>query len=182
MSRLGGRVKSLLLFLTAFSIFIVILPILLVLAGMFLDGILGLTGLMDQYYAQRLILAVAFFIVGGYLAVASNIYLWRVGRGYAWGDISPSEETENLVTSGPYKYCRNPMLLGYFLLLSAAGLLVGSLSSALLIPLTVLILEALWIKMVEEPKLEERFGDAYIEYKRRVPFLIPRPWRRRRNG
>ena len=34
------------------------------------------------------------------------------------------------------------------------------------------------LKKVEEPELELRFGEAYAEYKRRVPMFIPRPWRR----
>lgn len=40
-------------------------------------------------------------------------------------------------------------------------------------PLPVL-LYALWIKAVQEPELEMRFGQDYREYKKRVPMFIPR--------
>jgi len=32
----------------------------------------------------------------------------------------------------------------------------------------------LFLKFFEELELELRFGSSYLEYKRRVPFLIPR--------
>ncbi|MBB1514289.1 hypothetical protein H5399_17040 [Tessaracoccus sp. MC1627] len=32
----------------------------------------------------------------------------------------------------------------------------------------------LYVKVVEEKELAARFGDAYLEYKRTTPFLIPR--------
>ena len=31
----------------------------------------------------------------------------------------------------------------------------------------------LYVKVVEEKELEARFGDAYLQYKRNTPFLIP---------
>lgn len=37
----------------------------------------------------------------------------------------------------------------------------------------------LWVGVrLEDAKLVEEFGEAYAEYRRRVPGLIPRPWRR----
>jgi protein-S-isoprenylcysteine O-methyltransferase Ste14 len=34
----------------------------------------------------------------------------------------------------------------------------------------------IYIKLIEEKELEDRFGSEYLEYKRRTPFLIPRLW------
>jgi len=31
----------------------------------------------------------------------------------------------------------------------------------------------IYIKLIEEKELEERFGSEYLEYKKRTPFLIP---------
>jgi protein-S-isoprenylcysteine O-methyltransferase Ste14 len=31
----------------------------------------------------------------------------------------------------------------------------------------------IYIKLIEEKELEERFGSEYVEYKKRTPFLIP---------
>jgi protein-S-isoprenylcysteine O-methyltransferase Ste14 len=32
----------------------------------------------------------------------------------------------------------------------------------------------LYLKLLEEKELAERFGEAYLAYKREVPFIIPR--------
>jgi len=31
-----------------------------------------------------------------------------------------------------------------------------------------------YIKFIEEKELEQRYGDEYVEYKKRTPFIIPR--------
>lgn len=36
----------------------------------------------------------------------------------------------------------------------------------------------LYLKRIEERELAERFGEAYLQYKREVPFIIPRPPKR----
>jgi len=51
---------------------------------------------------------------------------------------------------------------------------VNSLTGLILV-LIVSTIYALYIKLVEEKELELRFGKDYIEYKKRTPFLIPRP-------
>ena len=172
------RAKKALIFISAFLIFMIIIPILCVLLGFFIDELLGFTNLMIGHSAIRISISIIFLAVGGYLTIASNLYLYRFGGGFAWGDALKEHETKTLVTDGPFKYTRNPMLLGYALIISAVGLLVNSLSTALIIPLLLIIGEGVWIKRVEEPRLERRFGREYLKYKREVPFLIPRIPRR----
>jgi len=167
-------------FISPAFLFVILIPALLVLTGVFLDEALRLEGFMVQSLILRVVVSVPLLIVGGYLSVSSNIYLWRVGKGFAWGDAVTSDETRVLVTKGPYSYTRNPMVLGYTMFISSVGILVGSLSAALIIPLVMLVLESVWIKFVEEPRLEKRFGEVYLNYKRRVPFLIPKLSIRRR--
>ena len=36
------------------------------------------------------------------------------------------------------------------------------------------IIFMIYIRLVEEKKLEKRFGKKYLEYKRKTPFIIPR--------
>ena len=47
---------------------------------------------------------------------------------------------------------------------------ISALILALIYPVGILV----YIKLVEEKELEQRFGLEYLEYKRRSPFLIPR--------
>jgi protein-S-isoprenylcysteine O-methyltransferase Ste14 len=56
---------------------------------------------------------------------------------------------------------------------------LGSLS-ALVLGLIYPIGISIYIKIIEEKELEERFGSEYSEYKKRTPFLIPRFWKRER--
>lgn len=72
-----------------------------------------------------------------------------------------------LVTTGPYRFSRNPLYLGAnVFVFFGAGLLVGS-PGALLITAVHLPLVDLLIRR-EERQLENTFGAEYVEYKQRV--------------
>ena len=77
------------------------------------------------------------------------------------------EKASHLVTSGIYRYSRNPMYLGLVLLLVSWGIFLGSLVALLLIPLFVFLLTGLQI-IPEEKILDEKFGQQYREYKQKV--------------
>ena len=82
-----------------------------------------------------------------------------------------------LVVRGPYRYVRNPMISGVvFVLFGEALLLLARphLEWAILF----LLINCVYIPLLEEPQLERRFGAAYTEYRRHVRRLIPRlrPW------
>jgi protein-S-isoprenylcysteine O-methyltransferase Ste14 len=72
-----------------------------------------------------------------------------------------------LITSGPYRFSRNPLYLGgNIFIFFGAALLLGS-------P-TALVVTALHIPLIdrfirrEEEQLERNFGDEWLSYKRRV--------------
>lgn len=77
------------------------------------------------------------------------------------------EKTQVLVTTGMYRFSRNPMYLGLLLLLIGWALYVGALSAILLIPLFILVITKMQIQP-EEIILEELFGQAYVDYKKKV--------------
>jgi protein-S-isoprenylcysteine O-methyltransferase Ste14 len=84
----------------------------------------------------------------------------------------PLMATRKLVVKRPYTYCRNPMTLGTTAFYLGIAIWTGSLSGlclSLIYPVVILI----YIKLIEEKELEQRFGLEYLEYKRRTPFLIP---------
>lgn len=85
----------------------------------------------------------------------------------------PFNPPPKLVKTGPYRYARNPMLLGVFLFLFGIGLIVNSASLVFFFtPLYVLI--NVWeLKNIEEPELIRRLGVEYIEYRRHTPMFIP---------
>ena len=53
------------------------------------------------------------------------------------------------------------------------GLLFRSIGMSFFITLIIFTIMIIWLKAVEEPRLVKRFGLEYIEYRRKVPFIIP---------
>ncbi len=100
---------------------------------------------------------------------------WTVKVQFSFGKGTPIPlmATQKLVVKRPYTYCRNPMTLGTTAFYLGIAIWRGSLSAlclSLIYPVVILI----YIKLIEEKELEERFSPEYTEYKQRTPFLIPR--------
>jgi protein-S-isoprenylcysteine O-methyltransferase Ste14/SAM-dependent methyltransferase len=116
----------------------------------------------------------ALLVLGALLAAAS---VWRFAS-EGKGTLAPWDPPPHFVARGPYQYVRNPMISGVILVLFGESLVLGSPALATW-ALLFLILNLLYIPLVEEPELEKRFGDAYREYCGHVRRFIPRtrPWR-----
>lgn len=69
----------------------------------------------------------------------------------------------SLVVVGIYRYTRNPMYLGFLLVLLALALYLGKLTAFVLLPVFVLYLNELQIKP-EETALRARFGTEFDSY------------------
>lgn len=77
------------------------------------------------------------------------------------------DKTSALVISGLYRFSRNPMYLGMLMILLGWGLYLGD---ALAFPpagLFIILIEFLQLRP-EERALEEKFGDDFRAYKKRV--------------
>ena len=80
-----------------------------------------------------------------------------------------------LVIAGPYVRVRNPLLAG--LILAFAGHAIACPSApSLIVALAAPVAAHLWLVRVEEPRLRERFGEAYAAYLDSVPRWVPRIW------
>lgn len=77
------------------------------------------------------------------------------------------ESASALVESGVYRFTRNPMYLGFLLLLAAWAVFLANALSALLLAGFVLYMNRFQI-IPEERALLERFGDAFSAYSERV--------------
>lgn len=75
-----------------------------------------------------------------------------------------------LITTGPYRYTRNPQYLGDSLSILVFMLLTNSWMVWVIGVLGVLL--NILAPFTEEPWLEERFGEEYRQYKTRVPRFI----------
>lgn len=108
------------------------------------------------------------FLGGGFLVGWSAIHFLK-----AKGTPVPVNPPRTLVAEGPYKFSRNPMLTGVFLLMAGLGLAMGS-ASLLLIFTPLFVAVNVWeIKNIEEVELAKRFGRQYLDYKASTPRFIP---------
>lgn len=112
----------------------------------------------------------ALFILVGFIYAAWSILSQVV---LASGTPVPVMPTQKLLVVGPFKQCRNPMVFGTLMAYLGCSILTGSLLSAAAVILFAVLL-VIYIKRIEEKELEERFGQEYLDYKRRTPFIIPR--------
>lgn len=76
-------------------------------------------------------------------------------------------KTSALVTTGFYRYSRNPMYVGLLFLLIGWGIRLGSATPFLMLPLFIFVITSQQI-VKEEKVLRSLFGDEYTEYCARV--------------
>jgi protein-S-isoprenylcysteine O-methyltransferase Ste14 len=116
-------------------------------------------------------------ILGTLLILAAEYSLITVG--HATG--APGNPSRQLVTTGLYRWVRNPLYLGVALLLFSVAFFNSS-PTTLLIAFTFLPAIHAVVVLVEEPRTERRFGPEYVSYKQNVPRWLPRPPKRGNNA
>jgi protein-S-isoprenylcysteine O-methyltransferase Ste14 len=89
------------------------------------------------------------------------------------GTPAPFDAPSKFVAVGPYRYVRNPMYFGGFLLLVSLAMYEKSLS-ILIFCFAWLLLTHVFVLVYEEPTLERKFGESYEDYRKRVHRWLPR--------
>ena len=111
------------------------------------------------------LIALACLAMGAILRVWGTAYL---GSGAMRG---AAMQGDRLVAAGPYRYLRNPLYLGSWMLGFATAILMPPSGAAFfLLAFSVFVL---FLISAEERFLSARLGDVYQEYCRRVPRLWP---------
>jgi protein-S-isoprenylcysteine O-methyltransferase Ste14 len=102
------------------------------------------------------------------LAVGASLLLWAVRTFIrAPTALMPFQPASRIVTSGPFRFSRNPMYVALSLMYVGLSLLTRMVWPILLLPLVLLALFALVIRR-EERYLGDAFRAEYAEYRRRV--------------
>ena len=110
----------------------------------------------------------------GYVFLFAGFGIFMEG----WRELHRARKEERLVTDGLYGLVRHPQYTGLFVALFGEGIVHWpTIFSVALFP--VIVLAYYLLARSEERKVEEEFGDAYREYRKRVPMFIPRwgQWR-----
>jgi protein-S-isoprenylcysteine O-methyltransferase Ste14 len=140
---------------------------LFVIAALWVDEILNLPGLLPE--GARLPVAMPLMVVGIAVTAWSGFHFLKVK-----GTPVPFNPPPEVVQTGPYRCARNPMLTGVFLFLFGLGFYFDSLSLVFFFTPLFIAVNVWELKEIEEPELVRRFGDTYIDYRRRTPMFIPR--------
>ena len=81
--------------------------------------------------------------------------------------LNPAFPTTTIVTTGPFRYTRNPIYLSFAVLYTGIAMLVNTLWPILLLP-AVLVVMTREVIAREEQYLERTFGEEYTRYKAQV--------------
>ena len=168
-TRPPGALRHLAAIMALPAMAILAVPLAICLAGRVEPG----WGLSRVAAAAVTILGAALVAVGLMLVARTIALFARVGQ----GTLAPWDQTRRLVANGPYRRVRNPMISGVFTVLTGETLMLGVPEMALWTAGFGMV-NAIYIPLVEEPRLVKRFGADYLDYKRHVPRWIPRrmPW------
>lgn len=132
---------------------------------------------MDAPFLPTSSLAIewAMSLLAGLLAIASALFAVAAVRelGKQWSLTARVLETHELIVSGPFAHVRHPIYSALLGLLLATGIALG-LPSWTAFGALVYLVGTHWRAAREERLLSSNFGDAYADYARRVPRLIPR--------
>jgi len=184
-NRAYGPTPRLALLAAAGVLFMLLLPLAILALGGRLDRALGWPALV--YPPLNAFLGGLMILAGWPFALWSIYVQFTLGRGTPV-PVTPAHApvgaaagagvaTQELIVRPPCSYCRNPMALGTIVAYLGLGVFAGSPGTALLVALGAVVLLT-YIKVAEEREMVARFGDEYLAYRRRVPFIIPRPRRR----
>ena len=108
--------------------------------------------------------------VAGALIVLAGLCLNIAGfvtQRHAGTDPIPFHPTTRIVSSGLYRFSRNPMYLGFGLWTLGIAILINSVWFLLAAPIGLILTDRVVIAR-EERYLERKFGDEYLNYKRQV--------------
>ena len=156
--------KQIIGYVLGFSIFIVGIPALM-------WWVAGMPAWADLPVG-RLYLAALVSLAGLALSVWSIVYMKRVGKGNPFDamghEVAP--RTKHLMTDGPYRRSRNPMLSGTYLYY--IGVLIALWSWWALLVFAVIATVMILQVRSEESRLEADFGQEYLDYKKRTGRFI----------
>jgi protein-S-isoprenylcysteine O-methyltransferase Ste14 len=139
----------------------------MILLADYLDRLLQIPWLIPQLVSRIIGLLL---LMSGALLTSRCVFLFIKAKGTP----VPLNPPPTIVRSGPYRYVRNPMLSGVFMLMFGTGFILESPALIFVFTPLFILINILELKYIEEPELEKRLGAVYSEYRQSTPMFIPR--------
>lgn len=136
-------------------------------AWLWLAGSLAVTGLMPMASSTIVVIGTATLL----LVLAALVRTWAAA--YLGSNVVQDRElhAERMVAGGPYRYVRNPLYLGTWLLTAALSILMppgGALFAVAAVTLLIVVMV-----LAEERNLTANRGESYSAYRKQVPRFFP---------
>jgi protein-S-isoprenylcysteine O-methyltransferase Ste14 len=120
-------------------------------------------------------------VLGGVLIVAGIVlHAWTakilgIKATISYTELKPktAEETETLITSGPFSVVRHPSYWAHTSIITGTFLITGIITVGV-VALIDLAITYFVTTELEDRELTERFGKKYVEYKKKVPKFFPK--------
>jgi protein-S-isoprenylcysteine O-methyltransferase Ste14 len=124
--------------------------------------------LTHYYFPIRIIIKKPYSYLGILFIVAGIIFTIKTSRMFreAGNHFDLKSESVKLMTSGIFRYSRNPMYLGVLFWFTGLAILLGSLISFIYPTLFYILANCMII--FEEEKLSQIYSDTYFDYQRKV--------------
>jgi len=139
-------------------------PLAVILIALALVYVLTKLPLPQYHFAWTDAVSGLFLLTG---AISAFLGLWQFRQARTTSNPLNPSKASNLVTSGIYRFTRNPMYLGMLFVLIGGIIEFGALLGFVIIPLFVWYMTRFQI-MPEEQIIEGLFGQDYRDYKQQV--------------
>ena len=165
-SKKSSRTYKIISLLFGMVLFLVLLPTIFICLGILIEN--GIHFRLDR--TVEVVISIMSLILGISFLIWTTIFQWKIGGGVP----TPNAPTQHLVTTGPYKLCRNPIEFGAIFYYLGIGTIVENITVGMICFFLGFVIGSAYHKFIEERELEIHFGDEYRRYKKDTPFLIPR--------
>ncbi len=122
----------------------------------------------DTFYNGRIFSHSIYQYIGFLMLIISSIIIyWAQSTSLNYKEKAKKNKSVSLFESGPYKYSRSPTHFGLFIMTLGLALIINSLFSVIFTIMAYLITKFFFLKK-EEKLLENKYGQTYIDYKKKV--------------
>ena len=151
---------------------IVIVPSIICLVTTLMDSIYRIDIIQNEIL--KWIIALLLLVTGLLFGISSIVFQNVIGKGgpVEIANIEISPKTKNLVVSGPYRFTRNPMLFGTFLVYFSLAIVINSITAVLIVIVFVAFMLTVVVRKEEERLLRD-FGNQYEQYRKKTSMIIP---------
>lgn len=124
---------------------------------------------LNEFYPGPRYTGLVSQLSGGALLVFGLAMLVFAGGTFrrAGNDMVPFRNVSKLVTTGVYRFTRNPMYLGMAAILLGIAVTVGAITALVVVPLFMLVIQWRYI-YPEEALLQRQFPEEFAAYRGRV--------------